>query len=112
MSVAMFFYPACVWTDTNNATLFRMVCTALSYFNHILYAFIPLSYFSLTLSEFLFNALNLETRVGRKNAHAFLRDEGYRHDPVATQISYNMILELLKQKLTGGDVQNSLSSEK
>lgn len=44
------------------------------------------------------------------NAHAFLRDEGYRYDPAATQISNSMILELLKRKLGEGDVQNSLSS--
>ncbi|MDA0738026.1 MAG: dienelactone hydrolase family protein [Nitrospirae bacterium] len=43
-------------------------------------------------------------------AHAFLRDEGHRYDPAATQISYGMILELLKRKLSEGDVQNSLSS--
>jgi len=45
------------------------------------------------------------------NAHAFLRDEGYRYDPVATQISYSMILELLNRKLGEGDVQNNMSSE-
>lgn len=45
------------------------------------------------------------------NAHAFLRDEGYRYDPAASQISYSMILELLNRKLGEGDVQNSLSSE-
>ena len=45
------------------------------------------------------------------NAHAFLRDEGYRYDPATTQISYSMTLELLKRKLSEGDIQNSLSSE-
>ena len=45
------------------------------------------------------------------NAHAFLRDEGYRYDPAATQISYSMILELLNRKLGEGGVQSSLSSE-
>jgi carboxymethylenebutenolidase len=42
------------------------------------------------------------------NAHAFLRDEGYRYDPATTQICYSMILELFKRKLNEGDVQNSL----
>ncbi len=45
------------------------------------------------------------------NAHAFLRDEGYRYDPATTQMSYVMILELFKRKLSEGDIQNSLSSE-
>lgn len=38
------------------------------------------------------------------NAHAFLRDEGYRYDPATAEISYNMILELFKRKLSEGDV--------
>ncbi len=38
------------------------------------------------------------------NAHAFLRDEGYRYDPATTQICYSMILELFKRKLNEGDV--------
>jgi len=33
------------------------------------------------------------------NAHAFLRDEGYRYDPATTQISYSMILELFQRTL-------------
>lgn len=41
------------------------------------------------------------------NAHAFLRDEGYRYDPATAQISYTIILELFKRKLSEGDVQNS-----
>ncbi len=45
------------------------------------------------------------------NAHAFLRDEGYRYDPATAQISYSMILELFKRKLGEGDVQKNLPSE-
>ncbi|GJL55930.1 MAG: hypothetical protein NPIRA02_30620 [Nitrospirales bacterium] len=37
------------------------------------------------------------------NAHAFLRDEGYRYDPASTQISNSMILELFNRKLGKGD---------
>ncbi len=33
------------------------------------------------------------------NAHAFLRDEGYRYDPATTQISNSMILELFHRTL-------------
>lgn len=32
-------------------------------------------------------------------AHAFMRDEGPRHDPAAARISYAMVLELFKRKL-------------
>ena len=45
------------------------------------------------------------------NAHAFLRDEGYRYDPATAHISYSMILELFKRKLSEGAIRNSLSSE-
>ncbi len=45
------------------------------------------------------------------NAHAFLRDEGYRYDPASTQISNNMILELFQRRLGEGDIQNSLTQE-
>jgi len=45
------------------------------------------------------------------NAHAFLRDEGHRYDPTTAQISYSMILELFKRKLSEGDIPKSLSSE-
>ncbi len=33
-------------------------------------------------------------------AHAFLRDEGPRYDPVSAQISYGMAMELFKRRLT------------
>jgi len=33
-------------------------------------------------------------------AHAFIRDEGPRYDPVAARICYEMVLELFKRKLT------------
>lgn len=36
------------------------------------------------------------------NAHAFMRDEGHRYDPAATQISQGMILEMFKRKLGEG----------
>jgi carboxymethylenebutenolidase len=45
------------------------------------------------------------------NAHAFLRDEGYRYDPAATQISHSMILELFHRKLNVGDFEKSAISE-
>ena len=37
-------------------------------------------------------------------AHAFIRDEGPRYDPAATQISLTMVLELFKRKLGEGDL--------
>ena len=45
------------------------------------------------------------------NAHAFMRDEGYRYDPATTHISQNLILELFKRKLGEGDIPNRLTSE-
>jgi carboxymethylenebutenolidase len=36
-------------------------------------------------------------------AHAFIRDEGPRYDPAATQICYAMALELFKRRLGEGD---------
>ncbi len=38
------------------------------------------------------------------NAHAFLRDEGPRYDPVSAQICYTMAVELFKRKLNDGDL--------
>ena len=38
-------------------------------------------------------------------AHAFLRDEGPRYDPVSAQISYGMVLELFKRRLSEGDLR-------
>jgi carboxymethylenebutenolidase len=38
------------------------------------------------------------------NAHAFLRDEGPRYDPVSAQICYTMAIELFKRKLGEGDL--------
>jgi carboxymethylenebutenolidase len=37
-------------------------------------------------------------------AHAFIRDEGPRYDPVAAQICYQMVLEMFKRKLGEGDL--------
>ena len=36
--------------------------------------------------------------------HAFLRDEGYRYDPVLARLSYELALELLHRKLGEGDL--------
>jgi carboxymethylenebutenolidase len=36
--------------------------------------------------------------------HAFLRDEGYRYDPAAALLSYQMVLELFHRKLGEGDL--------
>jgi carboxymethylenebutenolidase len=35
--------------------------------------------------------------------HAFLRDEGYRYDPAAALLSYQMVLELFHRRLGEGD---------
>jgi carboxymethylenebutenolidase len=35
--------------------------------------------------------------------HAFLRDEGYRYDPAAALLSYQMVFELFHRKLGEGD---------
>jgi len=45
------------------------------------------------------------------NAHAFLRDEGYRYDPAAAQISNSMILELFSRTLKVGDFEKNATSE-
>ncbi len=45
------------------------------------------------------------------NAHAFLRDEGYRYDPATTQISNSMILELFHRKLNVGYFEKNTTSE-
>ena len=37
-------------------------------------------------------------------AHAFIRDEGPRYNPVAAQICYGMVVELFKRKLGEGDL--------
>jgi carboxymethylenebutenolidase len=39
------------------------------------------------------------------NAHAFMRDEGPRYDPVSAQICYLMATELFKRKLGPGDLR-------
>jgi len=36
--------------------------------------------------------------------HAFLRDEGYRYDPAAARLSYDLALELFSRKLGEGDL--------
>jgi carboxymethylenebutenolidase len=36
--------------------------------------------------------------------HAFIRDEGYRYDPAAAMLSYQLVLELFKRKLGEGDL--------
>ena len=38
-------------------------------------------------------------------AHAFMRDEGPRYDPVAAQICYAMAIELFKRRLGEGDLR-------
>ena len=45
------------------------------------------------------------------NAHAFLRDEGYRYDPATTQISNSLILELFNRKLGVSDFEKRWTSE-
>jgi carboxymethylenebutenolidase len=37
-------------------------------------------------------------------AHAFIRDEGYRYDPAAAELCYQMVFELFKRKLGEGDL--------
>ena len=39
-------------------------------------------------------------------AHAFMRDEGPRHDPAASRICYGLALELFHSKLGDGDVRS------
>ncbi len=36
--------------------------------------------------------------------HAFMRDEGNRHDPELSRICYTLVLELLRRKLSEGDL--------
>ena len=43
-------------------------------------------------------------------AHAFLRDEGARYDPVAARICYDMVLELFTRKLGEGDRRGASAS--
>jgi carboxymethylenebutenolidase len=41
-------------------------------------------------------------------AHAFIRDEGPRHDAAAAQICYAMALELFRRRLSEGDLRENL----
>ncbi len=62
------------------------------------------------IREALENSGTLHTSLEYNGAHAFMRDEGPRYNPVLANFVYAHSLELFKRKLGEGDVQTAASA--